>query len=301
MCQASIKPSTVSGFVILILIGFSAIASAQRFDPAQRPLPPEILVAKYLIHAEQLHTAKDYAGAFEVMQEIVALQNEHSLAVPDDFHFNYARVALSADSMRTVLESVTRYLSATGEEGKFYEKALTLLLKDEENEVTSPEDFYENVIKTQETCEGLPDRSECWMALTNHHECYVWNRNFRQGDSAIWTGKCSGHVPDGEGTITWFFIDRTGGKGKSSTEVERELKRDTGLFQNGKKHGKWTKRSQYSEGGRMGDHLSMVTVATYKNGTLHGQWVNRLLVRTVLSEDAFDDGKKDGPSDTTYV
>ncbi len=117
MCQASIKPSTVSGFVILILIGFSAIASAQRFDPAQRPLPPEILVDKYLIHAEQLHAAKDYAASFKVMQKIVALQKEHNLAVPDDFHFKYALVALAADSMRIALESVTRYLSATGKDG----------------------------------------------------------------------------------------------------------------------------------------------------------------------------------------
>ena len=165
----------IASLLVVMLSGFLTVAPAQ--------LPPKIMADKYLIHAEQLHAAKDYAGAFEVMQKIAALQNEHSLAVPDDFHFRYARVALSADSMRIALESVTRYLSATGKEGQLYEEALTLLLRAEGNEVTPPEDFYDNVIKTQGTCEGLPNGSNCWMALTNHHDCYGWKESFRERDS----------------------------------------------------------------------------------------------------------------------
>lgn len=84
--------SLIRATCTFILYGSFSIASAQ--------LPPEILVDKYLIHAEQLHGAKDYAAAFEVMQKIVALQQEHSIAVPDEFHFKYAQVALSADSMQ---------------------------------------------------------------------------------------------------------------------------------------------------------------------------------------------------------
>ena len=58
-------------FFIVVLLGSFTLASAQ--------LPPEILVDKHLIEAEQLHAAKDYAGAFKVMEKILALQKEHNL------------------------------------------------------------------------------------------------------------------------------------------------------------------------------------------------------------------------------
>ena len=64
-------------------------------------------------------------------------------------------------------------------------------------------DFYNEVIKTQGTCEGLPNGSECWMELTNHPECYVWNGYLHPGETATWTGQCSGYLPEGKGTLTW--------------------------------------------------------------------------------------------------
>ena len=90
---------------------------------------------KYLIQAEQLYAAKDYAGAFKEMEKVIALQKEHNLTLSDRFYFKYAQVALAVDSTRIALESVTRYLSATGKEGQFYKEALALLLKAEEHEV----------------------------------------------------------------------------------------------------------------------------------------------------------------------
>ena len=77
------------------------------------------MVDKHLIQAEQLHAKEDYAGAFKMMEKILALQKEHSLTLPDEFHFKYARVALSADSIKIAFESVNKYLSATGREGAF--------------------------------------------------------------------------------------------------------------------------------------------------------------------------------------
>ena len=95
------------------------------FEVASAQLPPKVIADKYLIHAEQLYAAKDYVEAFNVMEKILALQKEHSLTLPDEFHFKYAQVALSADSTRIGLESVNKYLSATGEEGEFYALPLT--------------------------------------------------------------------------------------------------------------------------------------------------------------------------------
>ncbi len=237
-------------FIQLILIGFVTVASAQ--------LPPDILADKHLIHAEQLHAAKDYAGAFEVMQKIIALQKEHDLTVPDDFHFKYARVALSADSMQIALESVSNYLSATGKEGEFYQEALKVMLKAEGNEVVSAEDFYNDVIKTQGTCEGFPVGAKCWTSLTNHTECFVWNEYLSEGETAIWTGKCSGHIPDGEGTLTWYEQIEKDGKRK---KVESE--ESTGVFRKGKREGKWVDRWP-------GDRYAKESL--YVNGKQTGPW-----------------------------
>ena len=129
----------IRSFFLAVLLGFFTVASAQ--------LPPEIMVDKHLIHAEQLHAAKDYAGAFNMMEQIIALQKEHSLTLSDDFHFKYAQVALAADSTRIALESVNKYLSVTGREGEFYKEALALLLKAEGTQISA-----------EETCTGKPAR-----------------------------------------------------------------------------------------------------------------------------------------------
>ena len=105
----------------------------------------------------QLHGAKDYAAAFDVMQKIIALQREHSLAVSDEFHFKYAQDALSADSIHIALESVTRYLAAAGKEGEFYKEALGLLVEAGESQIS-----------TEGSCAGKPEGARCWKELANH-------------------------------------------------------------------------------------------------------------------------------------
>ncbi len=61
--------------------------------PGPVQLPPEILVDRHLIRVERLLGADDHAGAYAVMQEIVALRDEHGVVLPDDFAFRYAQVA----------------------------------------------------------------------------------------------------------------------------------------------------------------------------------------------------------------
>ena len=246
----------IRSIFILFLLGFFTVVSAQ--------LPPKIMVDKYLIHAEQLYAAKDYAEAFKVMEKIIALQQEHSLTLSDEFHFKYAQVALSADSTRIALESVTKYLSATGDEGQFYKEALALMLKAEGNEVMTAEDFYNEVIKAEGTCGGLPKGSKCWMELANHPECYVWNDDLSEGETAIWSGKCSGHLPEGEGTLTWYYIH----KDENGKQTQRKNQEHTGTFQKGKKHGKWVVRQYYTSG-----DPAWVEEGSYVEGKRHGHWI----------------------------
>lgn len=245
----------IRSFFIVILPGFFTVTLAQ--------LPPKIIADKHLTHAEQLYAAKDYAEAFNVMEKIIALQKEHSLTLSDEFYFKYAQVALAADSTRIALEAVTRYLSATGREGEFYKEALVLLLKAEGHEVMSEEDFYNEVIKTQGTCEGLPKGSKCWQELTNHPECYVWNNRLEEGHTATWTGKCSDHLPDGRGTLTWRYIrrEKDGKERKERIEI-------TVTFQKGKPHGPWVMREEGN----------VLEEGSYVDGKRHGPWVENFLM-----------------------
>ena len=248
----------IRSFFVLFSLGCFTVASAQ--------LPPEIMADKHLILAEQLYAAKDYAEAFKAMEKIIALQKEHNLILSDEFHFKYAQVALSADSTRIALESVSRYLSATGKEGEFYKDALALMLKAEGHDVMSEKDFYNEVIKTQGTCNGLPVGSSCWMELTNHPECYVWNDDLQEGATAIWSGKCSGYLPEGEGTLTWYHIH----KDENGKQTQRKYEEHTGAFQKGKQQGQWVVRGyEYY----INKNVEWVEEGLYVEGKRQGKWV----------------------------
>ena len=129
-------------------------------------------------------------------------------------------------------------------------------------------------IKAEGTCDGLPVGSSCWMELTSHPECYVWNADLKDGETAIWSGKCSGLFPEGEGTLTRSYI----GKDGSGNAVEKRPPAGTGSFKKGKMYGlwvfRWSNRSlweegYYVEGIRNGDWTEY-----YSNGDSQGSYVN---------------------------
>ena len=88
--------------LIVALLTFAAVVSAVAVaaangtaaGPGIVQLPPEILVDRHLLRAERLLGAGDPAAALEAMNEILALQEEHDLLLPDDFDFQYAQAAL---------------------------------------------------------------------------------------------------------------------------------------------------------------------------------------------------------------
>ena len=95
--------------------------------PANAQLPPEIMVDRHLLRAERLLAADDPAGALQAMNEILVLQEEHDLRLPDDFDFQYAQVAYEAGRTETAIASLNEYLVAAGREGELYREALELL------------------------------------------------------------------------------------------------------------------------------------------------------------------------------
>ena len=114
----------VIGRVVLgVWLGCVTSAAAQ--------LPPDVLVDKHLLQAKMLSEEKDHKGALEVMDRVVALQKEHGLTLPEAFSFQYAQTALAAGSVQAAIKSASRYLTAAGREGKYYQEALELLVKAE--------------------------------------------------------------------------------------------------------------------------------------------------------------------------
>ena len=274
--------SVIRSIFVLFLLGFFTVASAQ--------LPPEVMVDKHLIQAEQLIGAKDYAGAFKEMEKIVALQKEHNLTLPDGFLFKYAQVAFSVGSFQIAIDAVNKYL-AVGRKGEFYKEALALLIKFEK-------ELEELKITPEKTCTGKPEGSSCWMALTNQPECYVWNSNLWDAETRTWSGDCLAGFAQGEGTIIKNFTTSSGQKSRIEA---------MGHLQNGKKHGRWVERDStgkvvtegsFVDGKRHGEWVSNtsdgVWKASYVDGKRHGRWVSRDSNGKVVSEGSFVDGKKHG-------
>ena len=170
-------------------------------------LPPEIQVDRYLLRADRLMEAKDPKGALEVMGKIVALQKEHGLTLPEEFHFKHAKVAFSAGEVQEAVDAVHTYLLDAGREGKFYREALELLEEAEQREQ------LQSWIGTDKTCAGQPKGSACWMEVTGQAGCYVWNGSLSPDATVTWTGGCS----DGAGP-------RGGNRSSGSGKMARKLR-----------------------------------------------------------------------------
>ena len=105
-------------------------------------LPPEIMADRYLVRVERLMAEKNHKAALEMMDKIIELQKEHNLTVPDEFHFKYAQIAMSAGAVKAALDSVNKYLATAGRAGQFYREALELLDEAEQNLPENVADRY---------------------------------------------------------------------------------------------------------------------------------------------------------------
>ena len=127
----------IRSVLVLVLLGLFTVACLPARQVAAE-LPPDIMAEaerrraeaeqrQAEKQAERLIAKKDYGAAREALDKIVALQREHYITLSDQFHFMYARVALSEGSISIAIDSAKRYLSAAGTAGKFHKEALALL------------------------------------------------------------------------------------------------------------------------------------------------------------------------------
>ena len=134
--DTGLSPATTNGRVSEIPDTSAPPSAESSGAPARasRPgeLPPEILIDRRLVRVDRLLARDDHRAAQDVMNEVLALQREHALELPAEFHFKHAQVAFAAGLPETAVTSLNDYLLAAGREGEFYRDALELLESAEE-------------------------------------------------------------------------------------------------------------------------------------------------------------------------
>ena len=106
-------------------LAFAALVAATCGNAAE--LPPEIRADRHLVQAERQVQAGEHEAALATLDKIVALQQDHGLAVPSAFWFKHAQVARDAGRFEQAIESATRYLIEEGQQGQHYMAALEIL------------------------------------------------------------------------------------------------------------------------------------------------------------------------------
>ena len=227
-------------------------------------LPPHVLLDQLLLRTERLIEADDLDATVEAMEEAFALAAEHELELPPDFRFEQGRTEFAVGLLGTAKESVTEYLAVVNREAESYLDAVGLL--EDVDRILERRDAPE--------CSPLPEGPACWMELTSHPGCFVWNRVPQATETATWTGECPAGFAHGPGTLSWTYRD-------GEQEEEGNLRygrshgecviRDTagwvseGPYRFGKERGHWVVR--FVDGG--------VQEGPYVDGERHGHWVLR--------------------------
>ena len=102
-------------------------------------LPPDIQADRYLVRAQRQIEGQDFAGAKQSMDQILELQSQHGLEIPEEFFYRYAevldRLALHDDA----IEAATKYLTLASRDGEHYREALELLDQAEQAKAAAEE------------------------------------------------------------------------------------------------------------------------------------------------------------------
>ena len=110
-------------------VWISAIACALALTAPELPaqLPPDVQVDRLSLRAERQIGSEEYGSALESLDEILRLQAEHDLTLPESFWFRHAVASNKAGLFAQAAESATRYVESTGRGGEHYLEALELL------------------------------------------------------------------------------------------------------------------------------------------------------------------------------
>lgn len=269
------------GFLIALLLTCVASVAAQ--------LPPEILVDQLLLRVERMIETEETEGALEVVQEILALQEEHAIQLPPEFHFRRAQVTFAAGTLEPARESVTRYVTAAGREGQFYAVALALL------------EDVERILERRDApdCAGQPEGTECWMELANQPGCHVWNEGLQLEAVAKWTGACAAGLATGPGTLSWKWPPDNHQEERGAMRLGRHDGHwvetfpngvvAEGPYEDGEENGHWV--IEFPDGG--------IQEGPYAGGQRNGHWIDTN-ADGGIGEGSYVDGRRNGRWTWTY-
>lgn len=251
-------------------------------------LPAQVRLDQFILRTERLVEADDLDAAVETMEEASVLAAEHELELPPDFRLEQARIAFAVGSLGVAKESVTAYLAVVSREAQPYLEAVVLL------------EDVEQILERRDApeCSPEPGGAACWMELTSHPGCYVWNWAPEPDETAIWTGKCSEGFTHGPGTLTWTYPDgeqaHEGNRRYGQPHGESVIRgsggwEEGGPFRFGKRHGTWIERTAdgavlegpYVDGEENGHWTLSFADGQLEEGPLvdgerHGEWAIRL-------------------------
>ena len=134
-----------------------------------------------------------------------------------------------------------------------------------------------SAIRAEETCDGKPEGSECWMELENQSGCFVWNGSLSVNETATWTGACTNGIANGEGTLKFVW-------GEKREKSREDSSLSEGGIIDGKRGGNWSVHFL---------HNGTVAEGPYVDGKSHGNWVMRWANGDV-AEGPYVDGKRNG-------
>ena len=218
------------------------------------------------------------------MEEVFALSEEHELELPPDLRVEHARVAFAVGLLEPAKESVTAYLTAASRDTESYRDAVALL------------EAVDRILERRDApeCSPLPEGTACWMELTSHPGCFVWNRVPQATETATWTGGCSAGFAQGPGTLRWTYRDgeqeqegnlrygRSHGKSVTRGTAGRLYE---GPYRFGKEHGPWVVRFADERG---------IQEGPYMDGRRHGHWVLKFTDERGVQEGSYVDGEMNG-------
>jgi len=116
--------STIISLVLMMIVHFAGVPSVFAKD---RELSSEVQVDILMKAAKIDLEAERWIGAVESFEKAMDL----GVSLPEEFHFLYGKVLLETGSYERALSSLTNYLTLAGRDGEFYERAITLVVGEE--------------------------------------------------------------------------------------------------------------------------------------------------------------------------
>ena len=184
--RSAAEPSRIVG-------GFAVLTALLAPNLSVGQLPPDIMMDKHLLRAEQSIREKDYPGARAEMEQILSLQEEHGLKPEPEDHFRHAKAWYASGAPEQAIESLVRYLQLLGRKAEHYIEALELMNSAEadkasaEAEPAAPTRSEPEApgIELAGSREPTGDRSPKWDDLLRRGETAEDNEDYKTAEELL--------------------------------------------------------------------------------------------------------------------